>query len=144
MKDEVSKFKVFAAYLANLFNITYRRDIDWHNFCAGLFTYLKRQKPAEWSEEDESAYHRGYFDGFNAGQDFVTEKRVREGSASKCEAVGAVLQKRYNIIVQQIIPRQTDEKLEQWYRGRIAGLVDAMALLDSSEESIRIELEEKK
>lgn len=95
-------------------------------------------------DQDNSPYNRGYFDGFNAGQDFITEKRVREGSASKCEAVGAVLQKRYDIIAQQIIPRQTDEKQEQWYRGRIAGLVDAMELLGSSEDSIRIELEEKK
>ena len=50
--DAVHDFKVFAADLAKTFNITYKRDIDWHNFCAGLLTYLERNKPAEWSEDD--------------------------------------------------------------------------------------------
>jgi len=51
--DAVTDFKVFAADLAKTFNITHKRDIDWHNFCAGLLTYLGRNKPVEWSEEDE-------------------------------------------------------------------------------------------
>ena len=51
--DALHDFKVFATDLAKTFNITHERDIDWHNFCAGLLTYLERNKPAEWSEEDE-------------------------------------------------------------------------------------------
>ena len=52
-RDALHDFKVFATDLAKQFNIDHRRDIDWDNFCAGLLTYLERNKPAEWSEEDE-------------------------------------------------------------------------------------------
>lgn len=51
--DSVHDFKVFAAGLAKEFNITHRRDIDWHNFCAGLLTYFEQNKQAEWSEAEK-------------------------------------------------------------------------------------------
>ena len=52
--DAVRDFKVFVVGLARDFNITitHERDIDWHNFCAGLLTYLERNKPVELTEED--------------------------------------------------------------------------------------------
>lgn len=47
-KEFVRDFNVFAANLAKQFHITHRCDIEWHNFCAGLLTYLKFNRPAEW------------------------------------------------------------------------------------------------
>ena len=51
--DDIHNFKVAVTDLAKTFNIRidHDRDIDWHNFCAELLTYLKRH--AEWSEEDK-------------------------------------------------------------------------------------------
>lgn len=57
--DELTKFKCFASALSDMYNIIPShsslrpKDIDWNNFCAGLLTYLKRNQPVEWSEEDE-------------------------------------------------------------------------------------------
>ena len=66
--DAVRDFKVFVVGLARDFNITitHERDIDWHNFCAGLLTYLERNKPAERSEEDiKKIRSEEYTKGFN-------------------------------------------------------------------------------
>ena len=93
------------------------------------------------NDEDEPAYNRGYFDGFNAGEDFITENRVREGSASKCEAVGYVLQKRKKTL-DEIVNNSSGK--EPYYEGKRDGYVQALDLISSSEESIRIDLEEKK
>ena len=51
--DDIHNFKVAVTDLAKTFNIRidHDRDIDWHNFCASLLTYLKRY--AEWSEEEK-------------------------------------------------------------------------------------------
>lgn len=59
----------------------------------------------------------------------------------KIEAIQQVLMKRYGIITEQILTREMTEEQAQWYRGRAAGLVDAMDLLSDSLESIRVELE---
>ena len=50
--DDIHNFKIAVTDLAKTFNIRidHDRDIDWHNFCASLLTYLKRH--AELSEED--------------------------------------------------------------------------------------------
>ena len=60
--DDIHNFKVAVTNLAKTFKIRidHDRDIDWHNFCASLLTYLKRH--AEWSEEDEENFK--WFDKF--------------------------------------------------------------------------------
>ena len=51
--DDIHNFKIAVTNLAKTFNIRIDHDcdIDWHNFCASLLTYLKRH--AEWSEGEE-------------------------------------------------------------------------------------------
>ena len=55
-QDELHAFKVFAAKQAKEHHISFSfdHDFEWHNFCAELLSYLnEKQKPVEWSEEDE-------------------------------------------------------------------------------------------
>ena len=53
-QDELYDFKVFAAKQAREHHISFVHDFEWNNFCAELLSYFnKKQKPAEWSEEDE-------------------------------------------------------------------------------------------
>ena len=52
--DNLSCFKQYAATLAKDYGIGFTRNIDWHNFCAGIMLYFERINNAEWSEED---YH---------------------------------------------------------------------------------------
>ena len=61
----------------------------------------------------------------------------------KIEVIKQVLMKRYTVLVDMIYDEGCDMDPEDngWYRGRIAGYVDAMGLLDESLESLRVELE---
>ena len=53
-QDELYDFQVFAAKQAKEHHISHVHDFEWHNFCEGLLSYFnEKQKPAEWSEEDE-------------------------------------------------------------------------------------------
>jgi len=53
-QDELHDFKVFAAKQAREHHISFVHDFEWNNFCGELLSYFnERQKPAEWSEEDE-------------------------------------------------------------------------------------------
>ena len=54
-QDELYNFKVFAAKQAKEYHISFVHDFEWNNFCEGLLFYFnEKQKPAGWSEEDES------------------------------------------------------------------------------------------
>lgn len=53
-QDELYDFKVFAAKQAREHHISFIHDFEWNNFCDELLSYFnEKQKPAEWSEEDE-------------------------------------------------------------------------------------------
>lgn len=53
-QDELYDFKVFAAKQAREHHISFVHDFEWNNFCGELLSYFnEKQKPAEWSEEDE-------------------------------------------------------------------------------------------
>ncbi len=53
-QDELYAFKVFATKQAREHHISFVHDFEWNNFCEGLLSYFKeKQKPGEWSKEDE-------------------------------------------------------------------------------------------
>lgn len=53
-QDELYDFKVFAAKQAKEYHISFVHDFEWNNFCDELLSYFnEKQKPAEWSEEDD-------------------------------------------------------------------------------------------
>lgn len=58
----------------------------------------------------------------------------------KIEAIKAVILKRVAILDKVIKIRKEREIECEWYKGRRAGLMDCYDLLNSTEESIRIEL----
>jgi hypothetical protein len=70
-QDELYDFKVFAAKQAREHHISFVHDFEWNNFCAEILSYFNEQKPAEWSEKDETsiavknpeAYKIGFADG---------------------------------------------------------------------------------
>lgn len=58
----------------------------------------------------------------------------------KIEAVKKVLMKRQEVL-SRIVGADIPASQKEWYRGRAVGLLDALDLLDSSLESIQIELQ---
>lgn len=56
-QNELYDFKVFAAKQAREHHISFVHDFQWNNFCEELLSYFnEKQKPAEWSEEDEDNF----------------------------------------------------------------------------------------
>jgi len=59
---------------------------------------------------------------------------------SKNQAIKAVLTKRISILEKAIAVRKKLDLPIEWLKGKLCGYEDALDLLRSSEESIRIEL----
>lgn len=51
--EALPEFERFVLDLAGQYDITAGRDMDWHNFCAGLLSYLK-YKGKNWLDEDNT------------------------------------------------------------------------------------------